>query len=453
MTTRAVFFRGVDRAALAAGLAARLRAAGVAVGVSGVEAFAAALVAVPDAVDSGDARRLYWLARVTLVSRHEDLAAFDAAFDAVFRDAGLRLDPASRRAAGPAGRAGPAGATRPPTGDGAAVPGAANDSAAALPWISRARPDDEADDEHDARAAPEPAASAWRALATTPFEALDADGLAALGDRLEAAFARRPTRRSRRTDEHPRGRRVLPRATLARALAYGGEPLDLATGRARAVPRRLVVLVDVSRSMQPYATAYLHLARAAVRSGDAEVYAFSHTLTRLTPALGRRGAAEALDLATARVTDRFGGTRIATSIRGVLADRHAGGCRGAVVLVASDGWDADDPALLDAAMARLRLRAHRVVWVNPRVAAGGFAPLTGGMAAALPHCDALLPGHTLEAVAEVAGALGAAPGARLSSGGSLSSRGSRGRRGGSVPPRRRRPAASPGSRAGSPRSG
>ena len=238
-------FRGVDRAAFAAGLAARLRGAGVAVGVSGVEAFAAALVAVPDAV--GDRHRLYWLARVTLVSRHDDLAAFDAVFEAVFRVGGVRRDPHARRDHA-AGRA-PAGPRRSPAGDGAATAGAAGGTAA-LPWITRGAAD--GDTRRRRGTAPQYAASAWRALATTPFEVLDPAGLAALGDRLEAAFARRPTRRSRRTDEHPRGR---PRAAARHARPDAGataasRSTSSPAGRAR-VPRRLVVLVDVSRSMQP----------------------------------------------------------------------------------------------------------------------------------------------------------------------------------------------------------
>jgi hypothetical protein len=103
--------------------------------------------------------------------------------------------------------------------------------------------------------------------------------------------------------------------------------------------------------MQPFAAAYLTVARSVARAGTAEVYAFSASLARLTPALARRGPDEALRLAEARAVDRFGGTRIATAVRALLTDRHAAGCRGAVVLVASDGWDGDDPALLRDAMA------------------------------------------------------------------------------------------------------
>jgi uncharacterized protein with von Willebrand factor type A (vWA) domain len=438
-------FRGVDRAVLAAALARRLRAAGVSVGVGGVEAFAAALGTADPLGRAGDARRLYWLARVTLVTRHDDLAAFDAVFAAVFGgDAGPRADPHARRT----GTAGPRPADRSP-GDGSATPGRVS-PATPLPWVTRAAvARDAGPDDEDAAPAPDHAASTLRALATTPFDALDDAGLAALADRLEAALAARPERRSRRLDEHPRGVRLLPRPTLARVAATGGEPFELAAGRQRRVPRRLVVLVDVSRSMQPFAAAYLAVARAVARAGTAEVYAFSASLTRLTPALTRRGPDEALRLAEARAVDRFGGTRIATAVRELLADRHAAGCRGAVVLVASDGWDGDDPALLRDAMARLRRRAHRVVWVNPRAAAPGFAPATGGMAAALPYCDALLPGHTLEAIGDVGAAL-RDPGRRSGSG--VSSTASRAPRGGSGPRSRRRRAASPGSRAASARS-
>jgi uncharacterized protein len=449
-------FRGVDRAAPAAAFAQRLRAAGVSVGVGGIEAFAAALGAPGAAGPVGaggaaGARRLYWLARVTLVTRHDDLPAFDRVFAAVFGAGGLRPDPPSRQASDRRDPAVPA--DRPPATGGPETAGRVT-ATAPLPWMTRsAAPDDHGDDDgDDAAAAPDYAASTRRALATTPFDELGDDGLAALADRLEAALARRPTRRSRRLDDHPRGVRVLPRATLARVLVNGGEPFELVTGRPRRVPRRLVVLCDVSRSMQPFAAAYLHVARAAARSGDAEVYAFSSSLTRLTPALDRRGAAEALQCAQERVTDRFGGTRIATAVRGVLADRHAGGCRGAVVLVASDGWDGDDPALLRDAMARLRRRAHRVVWVNPRAAAAGFEPRAGGMAAALPYCDALLPGHTLAAIGDVANALAGLDRPGGAAGAAVSSRASRAPRGGSAPRRPPRPAASPGSPAASARS-
>ena len=146
------------------------------------------------------------------------------------------------------------------------------------------------------------------------------------------------------------------------------------------------MLCDVSQSMQAYANAYLHLMRAAVLAADAEVFAFATSLTRLTSVLAHRSVSVAVDQATETVTDRFGGTRIASNLEVLLRSRYGGLLRGAVVIIASDGWDSDEPDRLGLAMARLHRRAHRVVWMNPRVAAPGFAPLVGAMAAALPYC-------------------------------------------------------------------
>jgi uncharacterized protein with von Willebrand factor type A (vWA) domain len=166
-----------------------------------------------------------------------------------------------------------------------------------------------------------------------------------------------------------------------------------------------VLLCDVSQSMQAHATAYLHLMRAAVLAADAEVFAFATTLTRLTPVLAHSSVTTAIEQATAAVDDRFGGTRIATNLRALLRSRHSGVVRGAVVIIASDGWDSDDPLALAAAMAGLHRRAHRVIWMNPRVASEGFVPLVGAMAAALPYCDDLLPAHNLRALGEAVDAV------------------------------------------------
>ncbi len=103
--------------------------------------------------------------------------------------------------------------------------------------------------------------------------------------------------------------------------------------------------------------------------------------------------------------DRFGGTRIATTVDALLRSRHGAALRGATVVIASDGWDTDPPEAMDRAMQRLRRRAHAVIWVNPRVAAPGYEPVVGGMAAALPHCDELLSGHSLRTLIEVVSAI------------------------------------------------
>lgn len=167
--------------------------------------------------------------------------------------------------------------------------------------------------------------------------------------------------------------------------------------------------------MRGYADACLHLMRAVVlgsRPGDAEVFVFSTRLTRLTPTLAHRSAEVAAQRATERVVDRFGGTHIARSLDALLSSPHGSSLRGAVVIVASDGWDSDDPADLAGAVARVGRRAHRLVWLNPRAAQPGFEPLAGSMAAALPYCDDFLPAHTVAALAEVLEIVGGPPALR-----------------------------------------
>jgi len=239
------------------------------------------------------------------------------------------------------------------------------------------------------------------ALADVPFERLTAAQLAELGRWLEAALATWPTRRSRRTRVHPSGSRIAVRPTIARSRRTGWEPIRLVRVRQIDRPRRIVLLCDVSQSMQAQATAYLHLMRAFAVRSDAEVFAFATRLTRLTPVLAHRSAEDAIEQATALVTDRFGGTRIATNLQALLASRHRNAVRGAIVVVGSDGWDSDPPEAVAAAMARLRRRAHRVLWMNPRAAAPGFQPTVATMAAALPYCHDLLPADTFSSLAGV----------------------------------------------------
>lgn len=388
---------GVDRAAVAGALAVRLRAAGVAVGVNGATAFTRSLAVT----DVGERRALYWAARVTLVHRPEDLAAFDAVFASVFGAGGLRLDPPSRRRS-------PGPAPRRPDGAHARVeaPAAQEEAGAGLPWATLpAVVAPAADDRDTDLAVPERLPSRLETVADAPFESLDPGQLALLDGWLADALRRWPSRRSRRTAPHRHGRRVGLRPTVARARRTGFEPVELVRTRPVPRPRRIVLLCDVSRSMQPYAAAYLHLMRAAAVVARAEVFAFATALTRLTPALVHGSAETAVEQATAEVADRFGGTRIAGSLRALLASRHGELCRGALVLIASDGWDSDPPEAMEAAMARLRRRAHRVLWLNPRLAAPGYQPLVGGMAAALPFCDRVLPADTIGALGDVVAAI------------------------------------------------
>ncbi|MEU6142826.1 VWA domain-containing protein [Streptomyces sp. NPDC047081] len=384
----------VDRAAFAVAFAVRLRERGVAVGFTATEDFVRALVAMPPSSRTA----LYWAARVTLVRRHRDLARFDEVFEAVFGEALLSVDPNARRDSGrSAVRGGGSGAPAPPYDSESRDGGG-------LPWVTLP-PVVATADRHDdlALSVPERLPSDLAGALDTPFEQLDAREAELLGRWLERALREWPARRSRRYAVGRGGRRVTLRETAARARRTGWDPVQLVRSGPVDRPRRVVVLCDVSRSMQAQAVAYLHLMRALALATHAEVFAFATSPTRLTTALAHRDARTALEEATERVTDRFGGTRIAHCLSALLASHHGGTLRGAVVLIGSDGWDGDPPERLAAAMARLRRRAHTVIWLNPRAGTPGFAPRTTTMAAALPYVDLLLPADSFGALLRVPG--------------------------------------------------
>jgi uncharacterized protein with von Willebrand factor type A (vWA) domain len=381
---------GIDRAAFATALAARLRAAAVPVGFTAAEDFVRALGAAPPRTRTG----LYWTARITLVRRHADLAVFDAVFAAVFDDSVSGLDPNSRRVSRDTVSTGDTHVSVPDAD-------AAAESGGGLPWATLPPAVEGAEDSESPVGFPQRLPSDLAALADVSFEQLTPAQLAELGRWLEAALPSWPTRRSRRIRIDPGGSRIAVRPTIARARRTGWEPIHLVRVRQVDRPRRIVLLCDVSQSMQAQATAYLHLMRAFALRSDAEVFAFATRLTRLTPVLAHRSAEAAIEQATALVTDRFGGTRIATNLQALLASRHSNAVRGAVVIIGSDGWDSDPPEAIAAAMARLRRRAYRVLWMNPRAGAPEFRPTVSTMAAALPYCDQLLPADTFASLAAV----------------------------------------------------
>ena len=199
------------------------------------------------------------------------------------------------------------------------------------------------------------------------------------------------------------------RRTLRASLRTGGDPIRLARRRRRIARRRLVMLCDISGSMEPYARAYLQFLTCAAGSGpNAEAFVFATRLTRLTRALASRNPERAIQRAAAAAPDWSSGTRIGDALK-AFNDRHGrrGMARGAVIVILSDGWERGDPMLVGREMERLARLAHRIVWVNPRVSASRFSVQAGGMVAALPYCDALVSGHSFEALSEVAEAIGA----------------------------------------------
>jgi uncharacterized protein len=194
------------------------------------------------------------------------------------------------------------------------------------------------------------------------------------------------------------------RRTVRAAMRAGGEPMRRHYRTHTTRHRRLVLLLDVSGSMEPYARALIRFVHAAVAGRQkVEAFALGTRLTRLTRELSSRDPDEALRRATVRVLDYGGGTRLGEGLR-VFNDEwgQRGMARGAIVVILSDGWDRGDPQVLGEQMARLNRVAHKVVWVNPLKVTPGYAPLARGMAAALPHVDAFVEGHSIEAMEHLA---------------------------------------------------
>lgn len=212
-------------------------------------------------------------------------------------------------------------------------------------------------------------------------------------------------RRSRRLQASRRSRGAIDlRATARRALRTGGEPLRTMHRSPGDRPRRIVLLCDVSGSMESYARALVRFAHAAVVGRtQVEVFTLGTRITRITRELRSRDPDAALQAAATAVDDWSGGTRLGEGLRTFNDEWGVRGmARGATVVILSDGWDRGDPSVLGEQVQRLQRVAHKVIWVNPLKATAGFAPLAGGMAAALPHLDALLEGHSLRSLESLA---------------------------------------------------
>jgi uncharacterized protein with von Willebrand factor type A (vWA) domain len=381
-----------DSATLLARFSDRLREEGVAVSPDQTMRLAT-LVAldVPRTV-----QELYWCARVSLLRSTTDVAAFDSVFALVFRgmvdiaeSRGDSTDPNDLR-------------LRPRHNDPVVTEELRADARSAGRFEG---PESTASDEVGWQI-PTLASSDER-LTKINFAQLTADELSTIAPLLRMLWVNPPLRLSRRRRRHRRGDRLDLRASLRHSTRSGGDPAVAIRRTRKWTRRRMVAILDISGSMEPYARAYLHLLWGMATRAHAEVFVFGTRLTRLTRALRSANPDQALERAAALMPDWSGGTRIGWALREFM-DRHGrrGMARGAVVLIVSDGWERDDPTVLSRQMAQLRRHAHRIVWANPRAAAPGFAPLAGGMAAALPHVDAFVSGHSADALTEVVGALG-----------------------------------------------
>ena len=397
---------GVDLAVLCAHFADLLRSAGVPVPVERVAWWAQATVdADPTLIGE-----LYWLARVTLVDRPEQIEMFDAVFAQVFR--GL-VDVADFR--GDANNA-------PPPHTEPGEPTGSDDNDADRPPDAEGSPDrprtvpvgadgddgeeDQGQDEAKASPALLALASETELLRDRDFADCSPEELAQLAKIIDRMKMVAPVRPARWEPSRSSGRSIDLRLTLRAACRTGGDPIHFSHRRRGSTPRRIVMLADVSGSMQAYSRVYLRVLQGAVLGARAHAYVFATQLHPVTRALGRGRREDAIARALTMSPDAAGGTRIGGAVKHFLdTDGRRGLARGAVVVIVSDGWERADPALLGVQMARLARLAHRVIWVNPRKAAPGFAPLTGGMAAALPHVDAFVSGHSARSVQELLDAI------------------------------------------------
>jgi hypothetical protein len=389
-----------DLAEVSARFGAALRLAGVPAGPGRCERFAAAVMLARPRTP----RELYLCALATMVSSRDHAELLAAVFGQVFGGLG---DQDGSGGDGPA-RGASRAATTAEDLLAQAARAARMHAIAAMPGTA------EAADEDRAAGRPEPGTrvpdrylgSDTERLAAKDFAELspgELQQLAALMRRITLAV---PQRRSRRPRRRPGGPRTDMRSTLRQARRTGGDVFRLISRAPAARPRRLVVLCDISGSMEPYARAMIQLLYCAAGGARAEVFSFATRLTRLTPALARSLPGPALRLAGQAAPDWLGGTRIGASLKEFNdAYGRRGIARGAVVVIISDGWDTGDPAVVGQEMRRLSLVAHRIVWVNPRTKSDRYQPLAGGMAAAWPHCDAVVSAHTVRALDQLTAAL------------------------------------------------
>jgi uncharacterized protein with von Willebrand factor type A (vWA) domain len=390
----------LDLPPLAGSLGQRLRDVGVPVTPERSADFAHALTLVrPDS-----RRRLYWTARSVFVSDRSHAEAFDAVFRSIF---GGPAEPESAEPEDPETVAAPPD-DRPKADHDSSVGDSAEEESRASVESSPPRAGDDQSEGAEV-GVPLAMASDEELLAGKRFDALEPDELARLYRLMSRLRVATPLRRTRRYERGFHGRRIDMRRTLRASLRTGGDPSGLAWRQRRVVRRRLVMLCDISGSMEPYARAYLQFLTCAAATGpNAEAFVFATRLTRLTRALASRHPERAIQRAAETAPDWSSGTRIGDALK-EFNDRHGrrGMARGAVVVILSDGWERGDPMLVGREMERLARLAHRIVWVNPRVGASKFSVRAGGMVAALEHCDALVSGHSFEALGEVVDAIGA----------------------------------------------
>jgi uncharacterized protein with von Willebrand factor type A (vWA) domain len=368
------------------GFARALRTAGMPVGIEQTESFARAITVI----DATSRREFHLAARATLVVRREDMPIFEAIFAAFWCDDRALEAPAHK-----------------------APLSARHDRSSFFRTALVALMSQRADPGDPDREVPEraKAASALELLQKKEFTDLTADELSAL-QRALREWRFDPARRvTRRHVAARRGRAVDLRRVLRLASRRGGLAMPLPKRRRKVKRRPLVVLADISGSMELYSRILLQFLHGLTRIHPlTETFVFGTRLTRITGQLRMRNVDEALDHASAEIIDFAGGTRIAECLR-AFNRLHARRVlrRGAVLLLISDGWETGHLAPLDAEMARLRSRCHRLIWLNPLLGRPTYRPLAAGMSIALAHVDDFLPIHNLESLKDLSDHLARLP--------------------------------------------
>jgi uncharacterized protein with von Willebrand factor type A (vWA) domain len=371
--------REVDRSLLpilAAGFVDALRDAGIEVPIGATLLYVRALAAV----NSVDRSARYWAGRTTLLTRSEDFMTYHRVFGQYWTGAEFPEEPDALTKV---------------------------TSVAVDEQEDGIENDESSDDEDDGGGEPDVVMrySAVEVLRDKDFAEYTKDELRELTflmQKMRIGGAVKSSRRLKRTKKLS-GQPDL-RRTVRRAMAHDGEPIERKYRRKSEQPRRVVLLLDISGSMESYSRALLRFVHATVLArGRVEAFALGTRLTRLTREMATLDPDRALANAGDAVDDWSGGTRLGESIR-AFNDEWAvrGMARGAVVVILSDGWDRGDPELMTEQMARLSRVAYRIVWSNPLKATDGYQPLARGMAAALPYVDDFVEGHSLRALEQLA---------------------------------------------------
>ena len=321
---------------------------------------------------------VYWAAYATLIRRHEDTPIFDRAF-AIFWDQLIAVDTTTYEQQ--------------------------TESVTLLI-------DSEQDNDDDSHAEQIEEDENTIALRFSSVETLREKDFAAYSDtELREAeqfmsslrLAGPPKRSVRLQKTNRKGSRQDIRRTMRAVLRNDGEPIERYWREPSTKLRRLVVLLDISGSMDPYARALLRFMHAAVVGRQrVEAFTLGTRLTRITRELANRDPDRALARTSAQVSDWSGGTRLGECLRNFNDNWGVGSlARGSIFVILSDGWDRGEPQVLAEQMLRIQRVAYRVIWVNPLKVSPGYAPLARGMAAAMPYIDDFVEGHSLEALREL----------------------------------------------------